>query len=97
MARISLSGLILEANARFADMVGRRQADLAGLHVQDITHPEDVSAERAHMESLLSGDQDGFHLEKRYVRPDGQTVWASVNTDFYLFIQVLELVDIAYQ
>ena len=79
MARISLSGLILEANARFADMVGRRQADLAGLHVQDITHPEDVSAERAHIESLLSGHQDGFHLEKRYVRPDGMTVWASVN------------------
>ena len=41
MARLSLSGSILEANQRFADIVGRQPADLLGLHADDITHPQD--------------------------------------------------------
>lgn len=79
MKRVSLSGRILEANQRFAELVGRDKADLMGLHVQDITHPDDVSAARAHMEAVLAGRTDAFLTEKRYVRPDGQVVWASMN------------------
>lgn len=79
MLRVSLNGRILEANPRFADIVGRRPADLAGLHVQDITHPDDISAARAHMEAALQGRTGGYVAEKRYVRPDGHTVWASLN------------------
>jgi len=79
MVRVSLRGRILEANPRFADIVGRRRADLVGLHVQDITHPDDVSASRAHMEAALQGRTPGYVTEKRYVRPDGQVVWASLN------------------
>ena len=79
MVRVSLRGRILEANPRFADIVGRRRADLVGLHVQDITHPDDVSASRAHMEAAVHGRTAGYVTEKRYVRPDGQVVWASLN------------------
>ena len=79
MVRVSLRGRILEANPRFADIVGRRRADLVGLHVQDITHPDDVSASRAHMEAAVHGRTTGYVTEKRYVRPDGQVVWASLN------------------
>ena len=79
MVRVSLRGRILEANPRFADIVGRRRTDLVGLHVQDITHPDDVSASRAHMEAAVHGHTAGYVTEKRYVRPDGQVVWASLN------------------
>ena len=79
MLRVSLNGRILEANPRFADIVGRRRADLVGLHVQDIGHPDDVSASRAHMEAAVLGRTTGYVTEKRYVRPDGQVVWASLN------------------
>ena len=79
MVRVSLRGRILESNPRFADIVGRRRTDLVGLHVQDITHPDDVSASRAHMEAALHGRTAGYVTEKRYVRPDGQVVWASLN------------------
>ena len=79
IVRLSPSGRILEANRRFAEIVGRRQADLDGLHIQDITHPEDVSSGRAHMEAAVSGRTDGYITEKRYVRPDGQAVWVSLN------------------
>jgi len=79
MVRVAPNGHILEANQRFADVVGRRRNDLSGLHVQDLTHPDDVAAGRAHMESVRDGPSDGYLTEKRYVRPDGQVVWAALN------------------
>ena len=79
MARLSLSGGILEVNQRFADIVGRQPGQLIGLHADDITHPQDVVPSRAHLESVLAGQQEGFQTEKRYVRPDGQVVWAAIN------------------
>ncbi len=79
MARLSLSGGILEVNQRFADIVGRQPGQLIGLHADDITHPQDVVPSRAHLESVLAGRQEGFQTEKRYVRPDGQVVWAAIN------------------
>ncbi len=79
MVRLSLSGTILEVNQRFADIVGRQPGDLIGLHAEDITHPQDIVPSRAHLENVLGGAQEGFQTEKRYVRPDGQAVWAAVN------------------
>ena len=79
MARLALSGCITEANQRFADILGRQPADLIGLHADDITHPDDIVASRAHLENVLGGAQDGFSTEKRYVHPDGRIVWAAVN------------------
>lgn len=79
MVRLSLSGTILEVNQRFADIVGRQPRDLIGLHAEDITHPQDIVPSRAHLENVLGGAQEGFQTEKRYVRPDGQAVWAAVN------------------
>jgi len=79
MARLSLTGSILETNQRFADIVGRQPSDLVGLHADDITHPQDIVPSRAHLESVLGGRQEGFQTEKRYVRPDGHVVWAAIN------------------
>jgi PAS domain S-box-containing protein len=79
MARLSLSGSILEVNQRFSDIVGRQPSQLVGLHADDITHPQDVVPSRAHLEGVLAGRQEGFQTEKRYVRPDGQVVWAAIN------------------
>ena len=79
MARLTLSGTLIEVNQRFADIVGRQPADLVGLHAEDLTHPQDIVPSRAHLESLLAGQQEGFQTEKRYVRPDGHVVWAAVN------------------
>lgn len=79
MARLSLQGRLLEVNQRFADITGRTRASLIGLHAHDITHPEDITTDQAHVEALLDGRQDRYALEKRYLRPDGVTVWAVLN------------------
>jgi len=79
MARLSLQGRLLEVNQRFADITGRTRESLIGLHAHDITHPEDITTDQAHVEALLDGRQDRYALEKRYLRPDGVTVWAVLN------------------
>ncbi len=79
MARLSLHGRFTEVNQRFADITGRSRESLIGLHAHDITHPEDITTDQAQVEALLEGRQDRYALEKRYLRPDGATVWAVLN------------------
>ena len=40
-----------------------------------MTHAEDRENCRNHLDRLLSGQAPSFVLEKRYVRPDGFSVW----------------------
>ncbi|HRP67392.1 MAG TPA: ATP-binding protein [Thauera sp.] len=72
------SGRISEANARFAEIIGRPVASLAGLDPARITHPEDVHAGLDELERLRHGASAGYRLNKRYLRPDGSIVWASL-------------------
>ena len=56
----------VRVNDAFCTMVGRTREALLALTVEDTSHPDDRSA----------SDQ---HTEKRYPRPDGTEVWASVS------------------
>ncbi len=79
LARSSPNGRIIEVNARLAQMVGRQREDLIGLHIQDLTHPDDQALDTVMLESVLSGQQDQFVRQTRYVRPDGQDVHVLVH------------------
>jgi diguanylate cyclase (GGDEF)-like protein/PAS domain S-box-containing protein len=76
MAVVGLDGRFLRVNRSFAAMVGREQSALVGAHASDITHPDDVDADRTALDALVAGDVDSHDGEKRYVRPDGTIVWA---------------------
>jgi signal transduction histidine kinase len=43
--------------------------------MQDITHPEDLAANMKKFRALAKGTGENFVVEKRYLRPDGSTVW----------------------
>ena len=76
--RDSHSGRIIEANPGFAAIVGRPPADLVGLDPLTITHPEDVRESRDYMLRLRRGEIGAYQQNKRYLRPDGSVVWASL-------------------
>ena len=42
---------------------------------EQITHPDDRAEDLEKYEEFVSGDLNGYSLEKRYVRPDGTAVW----------------------
>jgi PAS domain S-box-containing protein len=72
-------GEIIGANPRFCEITGYRVDELLTMRPQDITHPDDIAADTASMERLLSGEIDAYSLQKRYVRKDGDVVWAEMN------------------
>ena len=78
LARVSPQGKLLDVNQRFADIVGRPRDMLPGLSVMDLTHPEDIAADHALLEATVNGQRERYQMDKRYVRPDGETVWVTL-------------------
>jgi two-component system, cell cycle sensor histidine kinase and response regulator CckA len=74
----SLTGQILESNQRYAEILGRKHEELKATTFKAVTHPDDLPGDLMEMERLRAGTIRRFTREKRYVRPDGSIVWASV-------------------
>jgi PAS domain S-box-containing protein len=76
IAQTDLTGKFTLVNLRFCEIVGRPAEELLGLEMNDITHPDDLAASMQRFAVLAAGGTD-FSLEKRYLRPDGSSVWVS--------------------
>jgi two-component system, LuxR family, sensor kinase FixL len=65
---------ILLANDRLGAILGREAGELRGLTSRELTHPDDLEWSQSLFEQ---GARTGEPLciEKRYLRPDGSTVW----------------------
>jgi formate hydrogenlyase transcriptional activator len=73
------SGRFLEVNPKFCEILGRREEEVLTLDFPSVTHSEDVAENLLRRTELAEGKSTGFELEKRYVRPDGELVWANVS------------------
>ncbi len=62
-------------NPALAGLFGVDPAALIGRDLSALSHPDDRGTERANVQRVLAGEGQRFTLEKRYLRPDGQTVW----------------------
>ncbi|MGZ4804146.1 MAG: EAL domain-containing protein [Acidimicrobiia bacterium] len=79
IALVGLDGRIMRANRAIGELFGRDQAELLGESVSDITHPDDRESSEAQLRRLLAGEIERYRLEKRYLRPHGDVVWASLS------------------
>ena len=69
----------LGMNSALCDMLGYTREQLRRMTWVELTHPDDVSADVAQFDRLLSGEIDGCHLEKRYIRADGCVIDAELS------------------
>src|SRR5271169_105286 len=76
-----LDGRVLTANARFCALVGRSAMELNGRPTQSFTHPEDVTRNSVLYAEHLA-KREPYQIEKRYLRPDGSSVWCAVHVSF---------------
>lgn len=76
MALVDLEWRLMEVNRAFAELMGSTVAALKGTPFSALSHPHDLQAERDQLQRLYDGAQNHFSLEKRYVRSDGNVVWA---------------------
>lgn len=76
MALVDLEWRLMEVNRAFAEFMGSTVAALRGVPFSELSHEDDINAERDQLQRLYEGKQSHFSVEKRYVRTDGNVVWA---------------------
>jgi PAS domain S-box-containing protein len=76
MLLLTPEGRIEEVNQAFLDMLGYRREELSAPDTAPFTHPADVARTRSSFASLREGPHSTISIEKRYIRKDGQIVWA---------------------
>jgi len=71
-------GRILATNPSFQEMLGYHTNELLAKTFPEITHPEDLAQNLELFQEMMTGKREGFQLEKRYLRKNGEYFWARV-------------------
>jgi diguanylate cyclase (GGDEF)-like protein/PAS domain S-box-containing protein len=79
MALVGLDGSFLKVNQSVCEFLGYPEPELLRQTFQDLTHPEDLDADVREVERLVAGEIERYTMAKRYVRKDGDEVWASLS------------------
>jgi PAS domain S-box-containing protein len=69
-----LEGRIVMVNDAYCEIVARKREEVLGMHIHDLTHPDDRPLHRQPFDDMMRGGP-AFVIEKRDVRPDGTPVW----------------------
>ena len=72
-------GRFLVANQAFCGLTGYSQPELMERTFASITHPDDCRPSLRWKDDLISGRARTAVFEKRYVRKNGEVVWARIN------------------
>ncbi len=70
---------VVNANNSMCEMLGYTIEELKGMSFEDITHPDDRSADSEEIERMLKGDIEGFRVEKRYLAKNKKVIWVNLN------------------
>jgi diguanylate cyclase (GGDEF)-like protein/PAS domain S-box-containing protein len=100
-ALVGLDGVPTRVNHAVCDLLARPKEQLIGRRWTDYNHPDEIPLWQVLQAKLVSGI-DSFSDERRYLRPNGSTVWASVHirtvrnssgVPEYYFMQLLDITD----
>ena len=69
----------LRCNDRLCEILGYTREELLSRTWDDMTHPDDLSADVVQFERLLNGDIEAYALEKRFIRKDGSVVFTALD------------------
>ncbi|MBF0093189.1 MAG: PAS domain S-box protein [Alphaproteobacteria bacterium] len=64
----------VRVNDELCRMLGYDHGEIVTLTWAELTHPEDLAPDVAQFERLLAGEVDGYSMEKRFLRKDGEVV-----------------------
>ncbi|WP_445171558.1 PAS domain S-box protein [Microcoleus sp.] len=78
MAQATVEGKFLLVNQKLCEILGYSRQELVEKRFQEITWQEDLANEEELVRQLLAGEIENFSREKRYIRNDGELVWANL-------------------
>ncbi len=78
ISETNADGVFIHVNERYCELVGRDRSELIGkMTFLDVTHSDDIP-QSANLVSTTAERGHPFIFEKRYLRPDGSIIWASI-------------------
>lgn len=75
VALVSLDGKWIQANSQTSAILGYSNEELLSKTFLEITHPDDLANDLNHVNRLLTGVEDTYQIEKRYIHKSGRIVW----------------------
>src|SRR5262249_44450726 len=79
-----IRGGMMEVNRAFCEITGYAEHELLGKQVRAITHPGDIEESARLFDQVATRQVPSAIYEKRYLRPDGSTVWVQVSAALVL-------------
>lgn len=79
IATISPEKTWLSVNPALCRILGYDAEELMQTDWHALTHPEDMSADIKKLDSVLSGEADGYSMEKRFIGKDGSIVHTAIS------------------
>jgi PAS domain S-box-containing protein len=76
IAMVGLDGSWLQMNDALCRMLDYSKAEMRDRTFQDITFPDDLETDLDLLHECIEGRRDGYQMEKRYIRKDGEIIWA---------------------
>jgi PAS domain S-box-containing protein len=100
LALLTPGGRLVRANAAMCRLLGRSEAELTGMAVEDLTHPDDRRSVLGALDDARSGVLRGFRIWARAIDPRGRAIPMLVATtvlrgetgeELCFFVQVLDV------
>lgn len=74
-AILDTTGRLLHINPALCDVLRCAAEQVVGKDFRQFVHPDDVAGSEAELQLLVSGAESKVSSERRYIRPDGTTIW----------------------
>jgi len=79
IAHVGLDGSWLDVNKYLCQLLGYTKEELLALTFQDITYKNDLDIDLQYVQKLLDGKAESYHMEKRYIRKNGDIIWINLS------------------
>ena len=80
LAHVGIDGKFIKVNRHLCELFQYSQEELLQRTWADLTHPSDLSRNTEHVQKMLSGEHSTYCTQKRYIRRDGKSFWADLNS-----------------
>lgn len=70
----------IEINDNVCEMLGYERDELMQKTWADMTHPDDLEADVASFNRVMAGELDGYSIDKRFIRKNGQVLFTTLST-----------------
>ncbi len=69
----------VNVNDQLCTFLGYDRDEIVHMSWEEMTHPDDIGADLAQFQRMMSGEIEQYKLDKRFIRKDGQVVWATIS------------------